>query len=55
MTYDLSFRTDKADHVKENGADYIRVGKVLDFTDLGDVINFSAITISLGLNIRNAP
>ncbi|MFZ2421433.1 MAG: DUF262 domain-containing protein [Anaerolineae bacterium] len=40
LTYDLSFRTDKADHVKENGVDYIRVGKVLDFTDLGDVFDF---------------
>lgn len=40
MVYDLRFRPDIADFVRDDQGGWMRAGKVLDFTALTDVINF---------------
>ncbi len=40
VVYDLRFRTETADFVRDDHGAWMRVGKVLDFENLGDVINF---------------
>jgi hypothetical protein len=40
LTYDLAFRADSNDFAFEDESAWFRVGRVLDFTNLSDVINF---------------
>ena len=40
LTYNFDFRSDSEDFIKDGEYDWIRVGKVLEFSGLGDVIDF---------------
>ena len=40
LTYDFRFRLDSEDFIKDEEGDWMRVGKVLEFPRLTDVINF---------------
>ena len=40
LTYDFRFKSDSKDFIKDKEGDWIWVGKVLEFSELTDVINF---------------